>query len=210
MLTLHDFPDSGNGYKVQLVLRQLGIPFRLVGVDILRGESRTAAFLAKNPNGRVPLLELEDGSYLPESNAILYYLATGTPLLPEAPLERARVLSWMFFEQYSHEPYVATSRYILRHLPASDATRAELARLRPRALDALSVMERHLETHAFFAAERYTIADVALYAYTHRAHEAQLELAPYPALRAWLARVEAQPGYVPMFVEGEPAHARTA
>lgn len=200
MLKLYDYPDSGNGYKVRLVLHQLAIPYALEQVDILRGESRTAAFLAMNPNGRVPLLALEDGSHLAESNAILYYLAHGSRLVPSGPLVLARVLSWLFFEQYSHEPYLATARYILRHLPESADTRAELARRLPKAREALAVMEQHLTSRAYFVDERYSIADVALYAYTHRAHEATIDLAPYPAIRGFIARVEAEPGWTPMLV----------
>jgi glutathione S-transferase len=198
MLTLYDFEDSGNGYKVRLALAQLDLPYRLVPIDILKGESRTPAFLAKNPNGRIPLLELPDGSTLPESNAILAYVARDSHLVPKDPFAHAQALSWMFFEQYSHEPYVATSRFILRHLPPSDRTRDELARRLPKAREALSVMEQHLARTPFFVEARYGIADITLYAYTHRAEEASIDLACYPAIRAWIARVEAEPGWIPM------------
>jgi glutathione S-transferase len=197
MWTLYDNLDSGNGYKVRLALSQLEIPYRLVEVDSVHGETRTPAFLAKNPNGRVPLLEVEPGEYLPESNAILSYIASGSALIPEAELARARMLSWMFFEQYSHEPFVATSRFILRHTPVDSPRRAELSWRHPRAYEALGVMEQQLAKTPFLCG-RYSLADIALYAYTHRAHEAQLDLAPYPAIRAWLARVAATPRYVPM------------
>ena len=201
MLTLYDYPDSGNGYKVRLALHQLGVPHRLITVDIMRGESRTPGFLALNPNGRVPLLALEDGSYLPESNAIFCYVARGSALLPDDPIAHAHALSWLFFEQYSHEPYVAVARFLLRHRAPSAERQAELDRRLPRAHEALDVMERHLAATPYFVAGRYGVADIALYAYTHRAHEASISLAPYPAIRAWIERIEAQPGWVPMLAE---------
>lgn len=197
MWTLYDYLDSGNGYKVRLALSQLEIPYRLVELDIMRNETRTPEFLRKNPNGRVPLLELEPGEYLAESNAILCFVASGSTLLPEGELARARMLSWLFFEQYSHEPYLATPRFILRHLPPDSPRRAELAWRLPRAREALAVMEQQL-AQAPYLCGRYSLADIALYAYTHRAHEAALDLAPYPAVRAWLQRIEALPRYIPM------------
>lgn len=197
-MTLYDFLDSGNGYKIRLLLAQLQRPYRWVELDILKGATRTPEFLAKNPNGRIPTLELEDGAFLPESNAILWYLAEGTPFIPDDRLGRAQVLQWMFFEQYSHEPYVATPRFILKHLPEDSPRRAELPERLERGRAALGVMETHLSRRTFFVAERYTIADIALYAYTHVAHEAQLDLTPYPSVRAWLERVAAQPRYVPI------------
>ena len=160
---LYDFPDSGNGYKVRLALCQLGIPFEYAPVDILNGESRSDAFLARNPNGRIPLLELEDGSFLAESNAILFYLAEGTPLLPAERLARARALQWMCFEQYSHEPFIAVARFWLRHPEASDYRPDELAARQARGREALAVMERHLAGAAFFSSAHYGIADIALF-----------------------------------------------
>ncbi len=198
MLTLYDYLDSGNGYKVRLLLARLAIPYERVELDIDRGETRTAAFLAMNPNGRVPTLRLEDGGFLAESNAILFYLAEGTPLLPADRLGRAQALQWMFFEQYSHEPFIATARYIMRHLPEDSPRRAELTMRRERGHQALAVMETHLSSHDWFAAGRFSIADIALYAYTHVAHEAAIDLAPYPRLRAWLDRVAAEPGHIPI------------
>jgi glutathione S-transferase len=197
MLTLYDYLDSGNGYKARLLLAQLGTPYRLVELDIMRGETRTPEFLARNPNGRVPTLELEDGTFLAESNAIIWYLAEGTPFVPADRLGRARALQWMFFEQYSHEPYVATPRFILRHLPEDHPRRAELPARQAQGRAALGVMEAHLTAHDFLAGD-YSVADIALYAYTHRADEAGIDLAPFPAVRAWLARVAGQPGHVPM------------
>ncbi|HVO00357.1 MAG TPA: glutathione S-transferase family protein [Steroidobacteraceae bacterium] len=196
MITLYDYLDSGNGYKVRLALSQLRIPYRYVELDIMRGETRTPEFLAKNPDGRIPLLELDDGRYLAQSDAILWYLADGTALLPTDRYERALVLQWMFFEQYSHEPYVATPRFIMRHFAADSPRRAELPQRQARGREALAVMERHLQGHSYFVAGRYTIADIALYGYTHVAEDGGIELAPYPAVRAWLARVAAQPLHV--------------
>lgn len=196
MLRLYDFLASGNGYKVRLLLRQLGIPFERVELDILRGGTRTPAFLAKNPNGRIPLLELDDGTYLAESNAILCYLADGTPFCPRDRRARAEVLQWMFFEQYSHEPNIATSRFWLMHGELTDERRAGLAQKRPLGDAALAVMDRHLSARDYFVAERYSIADIALYAYTHVAAEGGFELAPYAAVNAWLARVRAEPRHI--------------
>jgi len=189
---LYDYLDSGNGYKVRLLLAQLGRPYRWVELDILRGETRTPTFLAKNPNGRIPTLELDDGTCIAESNAILWYLAEGSAFLPAALIERAQVLQWMFFEQYSHEPYVATPRFILKHLPEDSPRRDELPGRLKQGHAALAVMEAHLRGRQYFVGERYSIADIALYAYTHVAHEAQLDLEAYPGVRAWLARVAAQ------------------
>jgi len=196
VITLYDYLDSGNGYKVRLALAQLGIAYRYVELDIMRGETRTPEYLAKNPDGRIPLLELEDGQFLAQSDAILWYLADGTSLLPTQRYERALVLQWMFFEQYSHEPYVATPRFIMRHFAADSPRRAELPQRQARGREALAVMERHLHSHSYFVGERYTIADIALYGYTHVAEDGGIELKPYPALRAWLERIATQPGYV--------------
>jgi glutathione S-transferase len=198
MFTVYGKSDSGNCYKVKLALEQLALPYRWVEVDSTRGETRTSEFLARNPNGKVPTLGLEDGSYLPESNAILYYLAEGTPLLPAERLARARVLQWMFFEQYSHEPYIAVARFILYYLPSDSPRRAELPRLHERGYQALGVMEQHLAGSAFFGGEAYGIADIALFAYTHCAADGGFDLARFPAVKAWLARVRAQPRFVPL------------
>jgi glutathione S-transferase len=189
MLTLYDYLDSGNGYKIRLLLALLNEPYRWVEVDIIAGATRTPEFLAKNPNGRIPTLELADGSFLAESNAILWYLAEGSAFIPNERLARAQVLQWMFFEQYSHEPYVATPRFIVKHFPADSPRRTELPARLALGRAALAVMDAHLKKHRYFAAERYTIADIALYAYTHVAHEGGLDLAPFAAVNAWLARV---------------------
>ena len=198
MYRLYDYLPSGNGYKVRLLLTLLGLPFERVELDIDRAETRTAAYLAKNPNGRIPALELENGEVLAESNAILFYLADGTPYLPDDRWLRAQVLQWMFFEQYSHEPYVAVARYFLQHLEMTEARRVLLAEKQDKGRAALAVMEDHLATRTYFVGERTTIADLALYAYTHVADEGGYDLEPYPAVRAWLARVTAEPGHIPI------------
>jgi glutathione S-transferase len=195
---LYDYLDSGNGYKVRLLLAQLGLRYDWTELDIDAGMTHTPEFLKRNPNGRVPTLELDDGTNLAESDAILWYLAEGTPFVPADRLGRAQVLQWMFFEQYSHEPYVATPRYIVKHLPADHPRRAELPERLARGRSALAVMEAHLARHPFFVDGRYTIVDVALYAYTHVAEQCDFDLTRYPAIRAWLARVAAEPGHVPM------------
>jgi glutathione S-transferase len=197
MLAVYGMKASGNCYKVQLLLELLGHPYRWVEVNSAAGETRTPEFLAKNPNGRVPLLELEDGRRLPESNAILCFLAEASPFLPDDRFARAQALQWLFFEQYSHEPYIAVARFICGWLPDDHPRRAELPRLRERGHQALAVMEQHLAGQHYFVGERCTVADLALYAYTHKAADGGFDLASYPALRAWLARVEAQPGFVP-------------
>jgi glutathione S-transferase len=197
MYRLYDYLPSGNGYKVRLLLTQLGLPFERVELDIERGETRTPGFLAKNPNGRIPVLELAPETFLAESDAILFYLAEGTPLLPADRLERARVLQWMSFEQYSHEPNIATVRHWVM-IGTAGERRELVAAKREAGYAALGVMEQHLRANAFFVAGRYTIADIALYAYTHVAGEGGFDLGPFPAVRAWLDRVRAQPGHVPI------------
>lgn len=198
MITLYDYLPSGNGYKVRLLLHQLGTPFRLVEKDIVKGETRTPEFLAINPNGRVPAIDLGDGRLLAESDAMLWYFADGTTFLPNDKFERAQVLQWMFFEQYSHEPYVAVARAWLHVFGLDEQRKAQLPDKLARGYAALDVMERHLEGRTFFVGERYSIADIALYAYTHVAHEGSFDLGRYPRIRAWLERVAAQPRHVPI------------
>ena len=195
MLRLYDYWESGNCYKVRLLLAQLGLPFERVPLDILAGETRTPRFLAKNPNGRVPLVEWPDGRRLAESDAILCYLACGTPLLPADAFARAQTLQWMFFEQYSHEPYIAVVRF-WHFAGLVERNRAMLPDKMERGYAALEVMERHLAVHPWFGGERYGVADIALYAYTHVADEGGFELGRFPAVEAWLARVRAEPGHV--------------
>jgi glutathione S-transferase len=196
-VTVYGMKASGNCYKLQLLLEQLGRPYRWVEVDSVNGQTRTPEFLAKNPNGKVPLLELADGRHLAESNAILCYLAEGSDLLPADAWQRAQVLQWLFFEQYSHEPYVAVARFVARWLPAAHPRQGELPRLRERGHQALAVMEQQLARQDFLAPGGYSVADIALYAYTHEAPVGGIFLDDYPAIRAWLARVESRPGFVP-------------
>ncbi len=198
MLRLYDYFDSGNGYKARLALAQLAIPYRLIAVDIEKGETRTPEFLAMNPNGRIPLLVLENGTHLAESNAILCYLAEGTALMPQEAVDRALVLQWLFFEQYNHEPNVATARYWLRHGHLTPAREPLFAQKRLAGYAALALMDRHLAQHDFLVAGRYSIADIALYAYSHVAEQGGFDLARFPAVTAWLDRVRAQPGHVPL------------
>ena len=195
-MRLFDSAISGNSYKVRLCAAQVGVPLEIVPVDILRGESRTPEFLRMNPNGRTPLLD-DDGFVLAESNAILAYLARGTRLLPEDRRRWALVFQWLFFEQYSHEPYIATSRFWLLHKPAGPERDAAIAARRDGGLAALRVMDGHLATRAFFVDE-YSIADIALFAYTHVSHEGGFSLDELPHVRAWLDRVRATPGFVAM------------
>ena len=198
MTTVYGMKTSGNCYKVQLALEQLGQPYRWIEIDSAAGETRTPEYLARNPNGKVPLLELDDGRHLAESNAILCYLADGSSLLPDERWQRAQCLQWLFFEQYSHEPYVAVARFICLWLPEDHPRRAELPRLRERGEQALGVMEKHLATQPFFVAGGYSVADIALFAYTHAAADGGFDLSRYPAVEAWLERVRSQPGFVPM------------
>jgi glutathione S-transferase len=193
---LYNVAYSGNSYKVRLLLAQLGIPCEIVEVDILNGGSRTAEFLKINPNGRTPVLD-DDGFVLAESNAILTYLARGTKYLPDDRRKFALVFQWMFFEQYSHEPYIATSRFWLQHKPDSPEKTALLASKREGGWAALKIMEEHLAKHDFFVGD-YSIADIALFAYTHVAGEGGFPLDAFPKIRVWIERVRAQPGFVPM------------
>ena len=198
MLTLYDYLESGNGYKVRLLLTLRGIPFRRVELDILKRETRTPAFLAKNPNGRIPAVELEDGRVLFESGAILGYFAEGSELAGRDAWERAQILQWMFFEQYSHEPNVATLRFwhFAKLLPTK--TPAEIAAKRSAGDAALAILDAQLAARAFLVGDRFTIADLALFAYTHVAGEGGFELARFPHVQRWIARIEALPGFVPI------------
>jgi glutathione S-transferase len=199
MLRLYDFLDSGNGYKVRLVLRTLGIPFELIECDILKGETRTPDFLKRNPNGRIPTLELEDGSFLAESNAITWYLAEGTDLAPASRLDRARTLQWMFFEQYSHEPYVAVLR-AWKHVGfgLTPDREKQVPEKLAKGNAALAVMEQHLARQPWFVGGRFGLADIALFAYTHVAHEGGFDMKPYPAIRGWIDRIAGLPRHVPI------------
>ncbi|MET0876493.1 MAG: glutathione S-transferase family protein [Tardiphaga sp.] len=199
MLTLYSMQRSGNSYKVRLALAHLGVPYRLVEVDILKGESRTPEFLAKNPNGQVPLLEVASGRYLAESNAILWHLVSGTPLRPADRIDRARALQWMFFEQHSLEPNIGAAYFWLTLVKGGrELQQHALEDWMEEGYRTLGVMENHLKQNRYFAADRYTVADIALYAYTHLAHECDFDIASFPAIRAWLDRVASEPGHVPM------------
>jgi glutathione S-transferase len=200
MAVLHQMQMSGNCYKVRLTARQVGFPLTLKDYPLHGGETRRAAFLAKNPNGRVPLLELDDGRCLPESGAILWYLSEGTPLQPDDRWGRAEAHAWMFFEQYSHEPYVAVARFWLHYAAPEDLAKKRhlVPEWHEKGNAALAVMETHLVQHDWFAGDRYSIADIALYGYTHCAAEGGFELSRYPAIGRWLDRVAAQPGHIPL------------
>lgn len=199
MLTLYSMQRSGNSYKVRLAMSQLCIDYRLVEIDVLRGETRTPEFLAMNPNGHVPVLEVAPGRHLAESAAILWYLAGGTELEPDDRYWRGEMLQWMFFEQHSLEPYLGAAHFWLVLIKGGrDLQKHALEEWFERGYQALRVMERHLENHEFFAAGRYTIADIALYGYTHVANECGYDLTSFPAVRAWLKRVALQPRHIPM------------
>jgi len=183
---------SGNCHKIKMALENLRVPYQWREINTMQGETQTATFLAINPNGKVPVLAIDDTTFLPESNAILWFLGEGTHLVPQDRLESAQVLQWMFFEQYSHETAVAVARYIRLFLKEHDNLR--LPDLEKRGYAALGVMDRHLEARRYFVGETLSIADLALFAYTHKADEAGLDLAPYPAVTEWLTRVAAAPG----------------
>lgn len=195
MLRLYDYWESGNCYKVRLLLNQLGVRFERVPVDILKAETRRPEFLVKNPNHRVPFVEWPDGKCLAESNAILFFLAEGTQFLPEDSWYRAQVLQWLFFEQYSHEPYIAVARF-WHFAGLVEENASALPEKMERGYHALDVMERHLSDNKFFVAERYSIADIALYAYTHVANEGGFDLDRYESVSAWLKLIAAQDDHV--------------
>jgi glutathione S-transferase len=202
MLTVYGYSTSGNCHKLRLLLahmgRRLDEDFRWVEIDSTRGQTRTPEFLAKNPNGRVPIVERDDGSVLAESDAILCWLADGTRFFAGDAWQRAQTLAWMFFEQYSHEPYVAVARFICGWAPLDSPRRADLPKLRERGNQALAVMQKHLRANAWFSGADYGIADIALFAYTHCAADGGFDLDAYPAIGGWLDRVKAEPGFVAM------------
>jgi glutathione S-transferase len=209
MFTLYSMQLSGNSYKVRLLLARLGLAYRQVEVDILKGETRTPAFLAKNPDGHVPLLELEDSRRLAESNAILVYLAEGTDYLPGDAFARAEVLRWMFFEQHSHEPAIAAARFWLSLVRGGRELRThDIDQWMEKGYEALALMERHLGRNDYFVGGRTSVADLALYAHTHVAPEGDFDLGAFPAVNEWLARIAAEPGHVTM--EALPAGAQLA
>ena len=189
---------SGNAQKVRLLIAHLGLSCEVEQLDILASpsETRRPEFLAKNPSGRIPVVELSDGTYLAESNAILCYLAEGTPFLPSDPLSRARALSWLFFEQYSHERFIAVLKFWTYWGGLHNKTEAELSDLRSQGQNALGVMERHLQGQAFFTGTGFGVADIALYAYTRSAGDVGYDMERVPHVVKWLRRVESQPGHI--------------
>jgi len=195
-MRLYDYAGSANAYKVRLLLRQLDVPYELVPIDIFRGEGQTPDFVKKNPLGQIPVLELDDGRCIAQSNAILWHLARGTALLPADPFTESQVLEWLFFEQYEVEPTLGSARFWLLTGRAT-ARQDELARRLETGRRALRVMDRALADRPFFVGDRYTIADIALYAYTHIAGDTGVDLASHRNLAAWFARVEAQPRFEP-------------
>ncbi|MEN1727476.1 MAG: glutathione S-transferase family protein [Pseudomonadota bacterium] len=193
---------SGNCYKVKLLMALLDIEHQWTHVDILSGETKSDDFARLNANRKIPVLQLDSGEILTESNAILNYLAEGTSFSPDSSLARARVLEWQFFEQYSHEPFIAVARYIKRYLGLPEERRADYEAKQVGGHKALAVMEQKLADAEYLVGEAPTIADISLYAYTHVAHEGGFDLAPYASIRAWIARIEALPGYVAMASSG--------
>jgi len=202
MHTLYGNSTSGNCWKPAMMLHARGLPFRWTEVDILTGESRTPQFLRLNPNGRVPLLILPDGRTLAESNAMLLHLGEGSAWIPSNPYLRAKVYEWLFFEQYSHEPYIATVRFWVKFAGKAEEKKLEIVERTARGYAALGVMEKALSASPFLVGERATLADIALYAYTHVAPQGGFSLDEFPAIRRWLDRVPAEPGFVPMPFHG--------
>jgi glutathione S-transferase len=198
MPILHQMHISGNCYKVRLAAQQLNIPLTLKNYGLHDGMTRTPEFLAKNPNGRVPLMEFEDGRMLPESGAILWYLAENTKLLPADQWGRAQVLQWMFFEQYSHEPYIAVARFWIGFAPQDELEKRRhlIPEWHSKGYAALAVMETQLSKHDWFAGGNYSIADIALYGYTHVAADGGFDLGTFPAVGRWLKRVAETPGFI--------------
>jgi glutathione S-transferase len=196
MLKLYEYASSGNCYKIRLLLNQLGIVYQRIPIDILQGESRTVEFLKLNPLGKTPVLEIQPGQYLTESNAIIYYLADGTEFLPIDRWERAQVMQWLFFEQYSHEPNIATVRFWISIANLAQQNQEAIVQKQALGYAALQVMEQHLEQHDYFVGNRYSIADIALYAYTHVAEEGNFDLSKFPAILAWFDRIVGQSNYL--------------
>ena len=200
--TLHEYHASGNCYKIRLTAAILGVKLELKEYDTTKNETRTPEFLAKiNANGKIPVLQIGSDIFLPESSAAMYYLADGSDLLPKDRLERAQMLQWMFFEQYSHEPYIATLRYwlsILGEKRLSEEQKASLPSRRTSGEAALNIMETHLAARNFFAGEKASLADIALYAYTHVAYEGGFDLKLWPNVAAWCERIAHLPGYIPL------------
>ncbi|GAB1541505.1 glutathione S-transferase family protein [Scytonema sp. NUACC21] len=196
MLRLYEFNLSGNCYKVRLLMKQLEIAFERVELDFIKKENRNIEFLNKNPQSRVPVLELESGEFLLESNAIMFYLSKGTQLFPDDRLEQSKVMQWLFFEQYSLMPYIGSCRYWMTILNKANEFHDVIAEKQKSGYAALSVMEQHLHSQDFFVGNRYTIADICLFAYTHIAHESGYNISEFSAIQAWIERVKSQPHYI--------------
>jgi glutathione S-transferase len=195
-MLLYNSSVSGNCYKVRLLLAQLGLTYETFDVSVADRSGRAELLGDLNPALRVPTLVLDDGRPLAESNAILWYFGDGTEFVPDDPYERAQVLQWMFFEQYSHEPYIAVVRFWLAYSGTPEKFKDSVPSRTKGGYAALDGMEKHLDRRSFLVGERYSIADISLYAYTHVAHEGEFDLEPYPAIRSWLERVAARPGHV--------------
>ncbi|QIR16152.1 glutathione S-transferase family protein [Shewanella aestuarii] len=197
-MTVYGDAKSGNCYKVKLTLAMLKIDYQWHSVDIMAGGTQTVDFLSKNPNGKLPIIELSDGRVLAESNAIMGYLAAGTVLIPEDNFEKALMYQWLFFEQYSHEPCIAVARFIKIYQGMPVERKAEYQSLQVKGARVLTLLNNHLAKHTFMIGEQLSLADIALFAYTHVAHEGGFDLAKYPHIQKWLKNVESQPGFVPM------------
>ncbi len=196
MYRLYHFPKSANSYKIRLLLNQLGIPFEPIKVDILQGEGKQPEFLSKNPKGKIPVLEIQPGIFLSESGSILLYLAEGTNFLPSDPLEKAKVTEWLFFEQYSLGANLSRPRYYISVLKQPEKVAHMIDYWQILGYQALDVMENHLQNRSFFVGDRYTIADIALFAYTHVAEEGKFDLSKYPRIQTWIAKVQSQPKHI--------------
>lgn len=200
MLIVHDNIESGNAYKVRLILSLLDIDYKTIQYDVVKGETRTEEYIANvNRNGRLPVLQFADGRCLAESNAILFYMAQNTKYFPSDSWDQAKVMEWLCFEQYSHEPFVAVAKFILTMLPEDTPRRAEIPTLHEKGYDALRIMEDRLSEHTFLVGKTVTIADIALYAYTHKAHMGDFDMTRFPAINDWCKRIEAEPNYIKMF-----------
>ncbi|MEC8377051.1 MAG: glutathione S-transferase family protein [Pseudomonadota bacterium] len=189
---------SGNCYKLELLTSILELQHEWIDVDILKGETRSAWFLEKSPNGKIPILELDDGRVLSESNAIMHYLAANSSLIPTSQFSFASLLQWQFFEQYSHEPYIAVARYINIYLGMPEERRAEFESKQAGGYRALAVMEAQLKNTPFLLGDTLSLADISLFAYTHVAHEGGFDLSAYPAIRNWISLIQSQKGFVNM------------
>ncbi len=200
MLIVHDNTESGNAYKVRLILSLLDMDFKTIQYDVVKGETRTEDYLSNiNKNGRIPVLQFEDGRCLAESNAILFYMAQDTKYFPTDKWEQAKVMEWLFFEQYSHEPFVAVAKFILTMLPEDTPRRDEIPTLHEKGYTALQIMEDHLSENDYLVGDSITIADIALYAYTHKAYMGDFDMSRFPAINQWCGRIETEPNYIKMF-----------